>query len=88
MASHDFELYIVKNDLIQAHMNIQRYSMEKPCIMEILVFCFNQTTQEGYVKFSSIPAPQPPASTVGTVPTTHQIQRDTPANVRVGDFIC
>lgn len=56
-------------------------------MMEILLLCTAQTTQEGSVKFSSIPAPQPPASTVATVPTTHQLLRDTPANVRVGDFI-
>lgn len=56
-------------------------------MMDILVLCTAQTTQEGSVKFSSIPAPQPPASTVATVPTTHQLLRDTPANVRVGDFI-
>lgn len=42
-------------------------------MMEILILYSNQTTQEGCVKFSSIPAPHPPASTVGTVPTIHQL---------------
>lgn len=45
------------------------------------------TTQEGCVKFSSIPAPHPPASTVATVPTIHQLQKDTPANVRPGTVV-
>lgn len=56
-------------------------------MMEILVLYSNQTTQEGCVKFSSTPAPHPLASTVATVPTIHQLQKDTPANVRVGDSI-